>query len=201
MRPSPRWWVILWSVWGLIVAGLILLLDQQPLLAMPWALVGGIVGLFGLKVVRPFATPLLEWYRGRNPDRGLQHRIFQLICDGETDTEEFKCYMAEERFWMCLPLPPLAGLFHGVVFGPAVGALCGIDDESAVSACAGAAIGLLLGPVLVAFLAGLTLACIVDLNRRLPFLARLARRGPSVVSPLLFVPAIWHCMWRVFRSV
>jgi hypothetical protein len=179
---------------------MILFLDQRPWLAGAWALFGGITGVFGLKALQPFVDPLLEWYRRRNPDARLRQRLFRLIREGKADTEEFKRCIAEERFWMCLPLPPLFGLFHGLLLGTTIGVLCGFDPESGISASAGAALGLIIGPVLVATLAGLTLACIVDVDKELPLPVRLARRGLVVVSPLLIVPALGYCLWRIFRS-
>lgn len=189
-------------------------MDPHPWLAVPW-LVGGIgIGLFGLKAVRPSAAPLLEWYRGLNPDPGLRRRIVEsrslwLMSQDKIDSEEFdrwidskefKFCMAEEQFWVSVLLPPLFGLYHGVRVGATFGALCGlIDDEIGVSACTGAAWGLLVGPLLIAIVAGLTLACIVDVNRSTSLRARLARRALLVISPLLFVPAAFHSLKKVIH--
>src|SRR5262249_241616 len=73
-----------------------------------------------------------------------------------------------EAFWMTLPLPPLFGLFHGVLLGAVGGALCGLDSDAGVSATVAAALGLVIGPVFVALIAALTLACIVHPRAGLP---------------------------------
>jgi hypothetical protein len=188
--------VVLWSVWGLLVAGLVLLLDPDPWLAGPWAVGGIIIGLAGMRIVRAFSSPLLEWYSSRNPDATLTHRIFSLIGEGKADTDEYKRCMAEQTYWMCLPVAPLFGLLHGTLAGAVVGAFCGFDSESGVPASSGAALGLLVGPVFVSFVAALTLATLVRPDPGLPLQLRLARRGLLLVSPLLIVPAVWHCLKR-----
>jgi hypothetical protein len=183
-----------------LVAGLILLLDRQPWVAVFWAFAGLLLGLFGLIALRPFADPLFEWYRSLNQDAEfLQLRIHSLIRKGKANSEEFKCCIKEDSFWMALAISPLCGLFHGGFIGPIIGALCGFDDAG-ISASGGALLGMLIGPVLVACWMSLIMACTVDLDRRLPFRGRLVRRGLLVVSPLLIVPATWHCLRRIFRT-
>jgi hypothetical protein len=177
------------------VAGLVFLLDPQPWFAVPWAVGGGIVGLFGLKVLRPFADPLLDWYRNRNPNHvALQRRILTLSVEEKTNTEEFERSIEEEMFWMSLPLAPLLGLFHGVLFGTILGALSGSGAD-------GALIGMLLGPVFIACIAALTLAVMVNVGTGLSWSARLRRRASVVVSPLLIVPAVWHCLRTVLEGL
>ena len=170
---------------------MILVLDDRPWLAVPWAVGGALVGLFGLHTLRPFADPLLAWYRRRNPND--PDRILMLVRDGKTETEEFARYVAEDTFWMSLPIPPLFGLCHGVLAGAVVGALCG-------SGAAGALSGVLIGPVVIAFLAAVTLACSVEVGGNYPVGARWARRGLLLVSPVLVLPAACHCLWAVCHS-
>ncbi len=69
----------------------------------------------------------------------------------------------------------------------------------AAAAMTAAALGMLAGPVLVAFVAGGTWACLIRFGKELPLRARLARRGLLVVSPLLIAPAAWYCLQRVAR--
>ena len=214
--PTPRWWVILWCTWGLVVAGLIIVLDQQLWFAIPWVLAGIVVGRFGLKALQPFQSPFYDWYRSWYPDDGLASRMLTLMDDDNAEpdadmelrmdklmddyleSEEYKSRMAEEMYWMSLAIPPLGGLFHGVFIGPLGGALCGIDSDS-VSAATGALLGLLVGPVFVAFVVAITSACIVDPGPGLSFRVRLARRGLLFISPLLIVPCVWYCLKRVLQ--
>lgn len=169
------------------------------MLAMSWAIGGVVVGFFGLRALRPFSSPLLAWYRSWNEDEERNIRMFMLATEGKTDTEEFKRCLAEEAFAMYLAIPPIFGLFHGVLLGSIGGALCALDSNWGVSASATALFGMLIGPVLVMLVAGMTLAFLIDLDKRLSLHARLARRGLLVISPLLFVPAAWHCLKSVVR--
>src|ERR1019366_5032434 len=112
------------------------------------------------------------------------------------ESEEYKRCMAEQMYWMHLAVAPGFGLFHGVFIGPLGDALCGLDSDS-VSAATGAALGLLIGPVFVAFVVAITLGCIVPPGPGLSFRVRLARRGLLFISPLLIVPCVWYCLQRV----
>jgi hypothetical protein len=58
---------------------------------------------------------------------------------------------------------------------------------------------MLVGPGLVAFVAGATLACLPRPDDHLPSRVRWARRGMLVLSPLLLAPAAWHCLRRALR--
>ena len=162
-------------------------------------MVGMVIAFFGWKVLRPISFPLLEWYHNRNTDPQQMSRIHTLLAAGKTHSEEFERYIDQEAFWMTLPLPPLFGLFYGVLLGAVGGALCGLDGDAYISASAAATLGLLIGPVLVALVAAMTLACIVHFRPGLPVRSRLARRGLLIISPLLFVPAAFHCVQRMIQ--
>ncbi|MBI1916645.1 MAG: hypothetical protein HYS12_18210 [Planctomycetes bacterium] len=122
-----------------------------------------------------------------------------LTREGKTDTEAFERCLAEVPFGNYLALPPLFGLFHGVWLGALGGALCGLNTDWGFSAFAAAALGMVVGPISIAFVAGMTLAWTVEVDKGLPLRVRLARRGLLVVSPLFIVPAAWYCVRRVVR--
>ncbi len=185
------WWIIIWSVWGFIVAMVVFLLDEQPWLGLLWAMGGGLIGFFGLAILGPFGNPMLDWYRRFNPEGPLQQRrIFELMLEGQEYTEALREYAEEGYFWMCLPLAPLFGMFHGVLFGGIFGALGG-------SGSLGALCGVFIGPVLVACLASVTVACNADVGKQKPIRVRFARRALLVFSPLLIAPAICYSVWVV----
>ena len=142
---------------------------------------------------------MLDWLSRHTPYGVLTGRIFTLIAEGKTDSEEYKRCLAEQIYWMCLPIPPLAGLFHGTLIGALVGALYGLDRNSGIPAAVTAALGLLVGPVYIAFIAAVTLACIVRLDPSLPLHSRLRCRGLLVVSPLLAIPCGWYCLRAVVQ--
>jgi hypothetical protein len=183
-----------------LVAGLILLLDQRPWVAGLWAIAGALTGFFGFNALRPLSLPMLEWYHHWNEDEERLRLMDSLTCEGKTDSEEFERCLAEEAFAAYLAVPPFVGLFHGILLGAIGGALCGIDRDAGISASAGAALGVLVGPVLVAFVAGVAMASVVPLAPPLSWRERLARRGLLVVSPLLIVPAAWYCLRMVVHQ-
>jgi hypothetical protein len=184
--------VVLWSLWGLAVAGLILVLDRTPLPAALWAAGGVLLGSFGWGVLRPFYD-LFEWYHRRfsAPDAWPGSPA---AGETEMDPDEEQDRFCAAAFGAYVALPPLFGLFYGVLLGPLVGALGPLD--SSFPAAVGAGVGVLVGPMLVSFLAGLALACVARLDRRASRQVRLARRGLLVVSPVLIFPAAWACLRR-----
>jgi hypothetical protein len=197
---TPRWWVVLWSVWGFLVGGIVGVLDGDPWLALPWAVGGLLLGRFGLKVLRPLASPYWNWYRSRFSDTELRHDFLVMTPEGAADDEKVKRWLEEASYSRNMAGAPLGGLFHGVLAGPIVGALAGIDGKVDVSAAMGAAIGIFLWPLFLAFLTGATFACLLRLRPELPLRVRLARRGLLVVAPLVFVLALWHCLVRTRRQ-
>jgi hypothetical protein len=195
----PRWWVVLWFAWGLLVAALVLLLDEHPWLAVPWALTGTLLALLGWKAFYRLSLQVFEWNSTRKRNADLRRRIFLLIAERKTDAEEFKQLTAEDMFQRHLLLAPLVGLVHGLLLGPVAGALFGLDDTASISASLGAALGSVLGPMLIAFLVALTVAYCVELDNSLPFRERLARRALLILSPLLILSFAWRCLRRLFR--
>jgi len=199
--PTPRWWVVLWFTWGILVSALILLQDHLPVLAGAWTIGGAMVGLFGLTLLEHLSVPFMWWYERFFGNDERRRLLSTLIRDGKTDTEECRRLMDDKLFSMSLAVPPVAGLFYGTLLGAIVGALCGLDSDYGVAASAGAALGMLLGPVFLAFGAAITLACVaVGRGTRLSWRERLARRGLLVVSPLLIVPCIWYCLRTLIRQ-
>jgi len=143
----------------------------------------------------------VDWYLWRNTSVERELRMHTLALHEEAiESEEIERWMEEDEFRHALPIPPLFGLLHGTLAGPIVGALCGLDSDLAVSASTGAAWGILIGPVLVALIAGAAMASTVRMNRELPLRVRLVRRGLLVISAVYIVPALWHCLKTIGHS-
>jgi hypothetical protein len=173
--------------------------DGDPWLALPWAVGGLLLGGFGLKVLRTLDSPYWNWYRSRFCDAELTHDILAMTPKEAAHNEKVKRRLEEESYLRYMAGAPLGGLFHGVLAGPIAGALAGIDGKVDVSAAMGAAMGILLWPLFLTFLTGVTFACLLRLRPELPLRVRLARRGLLAVAPLVFVLALWHCLVRTRR--
>src|SRR5688500_12807256 len=119
---TPRWWIILWTAWGLVVAGIILWLDRQPWSAAPWSLGGIVMAFFGSKPLLPLDQSIFDWYHQLNPDlEQIEEREFALLEEGKLETKEFEQCLEEEVFWMHFMIPPFFGMFHGVLVGAIFG--------------------------------------------------------------------------------
>jgi hypothetical protein len=209
---TSRGWVVLWTLWGLVVAALVALLDPNPWLAIPWALGGVLIGLFALRLLRPFATPLMQWYRRHDAKNdmmldflmaaGKMHPdddALEQYLRNRMESKEYRRTRDHEIYWWSMAVPPLGGLIYGLLFGGIGGALCGLDGESGITASEAAALGLIVGPVFLAAVGATTFACIVPPPGD-SFAARLAHRGLMLLSPLLFVPCLWYCVRTLARS-
>lgn len=197
---TPLWWIILWMVWGLILACLVFIFDQKPSLAACWFACGACIGLVAFRILRPFGSPFLEWYQNFFYDPERTHLMLTLLLQGKDNTEEYTRYIEEQGWSAYLALPPLSGLFHGFLLGGIGGALCSLDSHLNIDASTGAAVGLLVGPILVSGIASVTLAFLVPpLDKRLPLKARIGRRTLLIVSPVLFFPAAWYSLKKVAK--
>ena len=120
--------------------------------------------------------------------------MYELVREEKTQTEKYERWVEDEVFVDTLAGVPLVGLFYGVLLGPILGALWRPNIGMIASAFASAALGLLMGPVLLSALAGMTVACVYRPERRLPLRVRLSRRGLLAISSLLVVPAMWYSL-------
>jgi hypothetical protein len=196
-----RWWVVLWFAWGILVSALILVSDALPIMSGVWTISGAIIGLFGQKVLHLFSTPYARWYERFVGEEQRRQLLFALMREGRTATAEYRRLRKDQQFAMILSLPPLIGLFYGALLGPVVGALCALDSEYGISASASAALGLLLGPAVVAFGFGMILASSeVRRGSGLSWRERIARRALLAISPLLIVPCVWYCLRTVIQQ-
>jgi hypothetical protein len=194
-----------WIAWGVVVAGLLLLLEGNVWTASVWVLFGVLIGWLGPKEYRLLERPLVDWYGSLNPNRGqIERRMSEIKGKWPFDVdevdrrmmedEEYLRLLAEGHCWIVLAVPPLFGLMYGPLVGPVLGVLFALDRSLGISPSAGAWIGLLMGPIVVTFVAARTLACVVEVDRTVSFLSRVARRAPLIGSPFLFVPFLWHCL-------
>jgi hypothetical protein len=191
---APRWWVILWMAWGLTLAVLALLRDASPFLAGLWLVGGAFIGLVLPREIGPVLLPLFEWYHKRILSMNRLGRMYELGREQKTQTEVHDELVDDEVFVGTLAAVPLAGLFHGALIGPIVGALWRPYIGMSAAASASAALGLLVGPMLLSALAGITVACVYRPQRTLPLRVQLSRRGLLAISSLLVIPAVWHSL-------
>jgi len=220
---TPRWWLILWIVWGAIIAALILWFDRNWLAAAAWLAAGSAVGALGTKVLPPWAGPVWDWYRGFWQDADREERLWQLnmrVLDriddephlaeralsegtesrlfeeilGKADFAEYERLTVEESGDAFLWMPLFVGLFHGTLGGGVVGALAPLDPDVTIAAWQAAALGTIMGSVIVSFLASLMFSLWVPIRKELPLVTRVWRRALVAASPLLVVPLTWHCL-------
>ena len=84
--------------WGLLVGGLVLALDERILWAVLWVLAGIFNAVVGLRLLKPFSSPLMEWYRGLNATADLLERLLWSARRGVAETDELKRLMMKRRF-------------------------------------------------------------------------------------------------------
>lgn len=186
-KPLSVGWVCGWTIWGTFGAITLILFDHNWPAGGAWLALGMLIGVVGPVVGRSISTPLLQWY-----DRAWNGEERSQRMDGWPPTAESVEKWVQSKFAARLLLvPPLFGLFHGCLFGPYVGVLAAWD-----SGCAGwkgAVGGLLLGPVFISLLSGVTLAWIAPRSTA----ASVHGYEPWwmwLVSPVFLIPALWYCV-------
>jgi hypothetical protein len=196
---TPQWWIILWMSWGLVLAVLSFRFDASPLFAGLWLGAGAFFGLVVPSAFRSFLTPLLEWYHSRILGTNWPSRLYGLVREEATRSDEFERSIDEEVFVGTLAAVPLVALFYGVLISPIVGALWRPNVGISAAASVGAALGLLVGPALLSTLSGLLIACVYRSERRLPLRVQLSRRGLMAISSFLIIPAVWHSLTSIAK--
>ena len=197
---TPRWWILIWLAWGLILGTLVLWFDRNPSAAALWLLVGVAVGTCALRIFGPFSTPVFDWFHHFASAPEKKHRMVELLIEEKTDSEEFKRLLEEEVYWMTAMIPPTCGLVHGPLFGAIGGALGALDPTLDITVSQGALYGILFGMLGFPFIAAGITAVMVPTDKTQPLTTRIARRGLMLVSPLLVIPLIWHCFRWMFKG-
>jgi hypothetical protein len=197
---TPRWWVIVWLAWGLVVGLIVLWLDRDPIAAALWLIAGLVIGTCAPKLLLPFTTPVFDWFHKFSSDPERERRMVELAVQEKLDTEEFNRLSEDQAFDVLLMVPLMCGLFHGTLLGGVGGALVSLDSTLDITASQGALYGILLGVVGVSFLDAIALAVMTPADKRQPLKSRIARRARMLVSPILVFPVVWHCgKWIVKR--
>ena len=196
---TPRWWIVTWSVWGLVIGAIVLWLDRSPLTSIGWAIAGFAIGTWGVAVSRPFASGIMDWYDNFAAEPLRDQRMFELAMDQQTESPEFDRLCRDEAFKAFAIAPPMMGLFHGTLIGSIAGAFSALDATLGVSASRGALCGAAIGVVGFAFLAALVFAVMSPLDNTRPIRSRIADRAFMVLSPLFVFPAALHCLRRMVK--
>ena len=213
-QPRPeRWhiaWLLVWTAWGAAIGLLIIFVDGNVTGGLSWLSAGFFIGSCGIQVLTPLATPFQHWYqRFQTSDDHLGQlmRITMAGIDAGRDEEslrkameryqasdEYERFLEDVTFSTMLAVPPLFGLLHGTLLGGIVGALAPISPELGVSSGRGALLGILIGPLLLSFLAAATCFVMYRSPMRTSRSVRLTRRVKLLVSPVLIIPAILYCL-------
>ncbi|HEY2414777.1 MAG TPA: hypothetical protein VGI40_21205 [Pirellulaceae bacterium] len=220
-----RWLLIVWTVWGGIIASLVGWFDRNLYAALAWLAVGIVIGSLGSKLVEGLGLKVFDWCHGFWKDRDRDKRMDELLmrmlesaeATGVSGDEqhldldeqrlelmraapewaEFERLGEEDSLGAFLGMPVFVGLVHGSLLGGIAGALSPLDPSVRLPAWQGAVLGILVGIVAVSFLAAIIFAVYVPMPQRLSLSTRLARRIVIAVSPLFVVPIAWH----YFRSL
>ena len=197
---TSRGWVLVWSAWGLVVGAIILWLDRDPTKAALWLALGIAIPTCVVRLFGRFTSPAYHWYRrfASNPEQ--RHRMIELLIDEKTDSEEYKRLSDNETYRELTILPPMFGLFYGVLLGGICGALCGLAPTLNITASEGAMYGTVVGIIGASFITAGVFALIILFDKTLPFTPRIVWCALMLVSPLLVVPVVCHCVtWMVTR--
>lgn len=168
-----RGWMIIWSVWGLLLGLIVLSFDHTPIVAAIWLLAGVAMATLGLKVAKLLAPPIFNWYHFYAPG-GVSYGFMTIAS-------------------------LIVGLLPGVVAGAVVGATMAPEYTDHLTAHSGALYGILLGVPGFAFLSAIMIAVMVPPDKTDPLLSRIGRRALMLVSPLFVFPVAWHC-FRWFQK-
>ena len=196
-EPFSWAWAILWSLWGLTVAGLVVWSDGAYAVGGCFVAWGTFMGCFGWRALTVGFAVVHDWAKTHCTDPNVEMAAIGEMLEaedsareqGKLDEEDFEIpdtpaqrqWTRDELFTVSFSIPWLMGLIHGVGFGGLGGAMLGIVPSSGFSVTAGAVSGALGGAVTVTFL-------VAVLTALLPLSLR--HRLLLVVSPLLAVPAL-----------
>jgi hypothetical protein len=197
---TPRWWVVVWLIWGLVVGGIVLWLDHNQIAAALWVLVGIVTGTWALKALRPFSSPAFQWVHNFASDPDRERRIVELVMEEKTDTEEFKRLSDSAACDALLIAPLMCGFVHGALLGGIGGALSSLDPALNLTASQGALYGIFLSIVGVSFVATIVFAVMMPADKTKPIASRLVQRARMLMAPLLLFPVAWYCLkWVIKR--
>ena len=180
-----------------MVGAIILWLDNSLVSAAIWLLVGIVIGTCAPRLAAPFFKPASEWLVEFTLDPEIRRREFELMLEGQTDTEEFKGLCDQSAWRIMSTVSPVAAC-HGVFFGGIGGALVRWDFPVGITASQGALCGLLFGMVVAPFFLAVVLAVMIPVDKTQKRSARIWQRVSILATPLLVFPVVWHCLkWKL----
>ena len=210
-EPTPRLWILLWALWGLVVAGLLVFSDGNIVVGgcfMAWGMAMGLIGwqgtMFGCFVISGWAklhlndrkveedalTESLELADTFMSDRKLSE--FEpsdvdemMLQEGlGQDTPVQQKWLQQELFAAVASAPWLMGLTHGLGIGTLLGGLLGLLPDDGVSVTNGALGGCIIGMTGMMCLTALISALFSPRKTTSP-----QQRLLMIVSPLFALPA------------
>jgi len=208
-------WLTVWTVWGGIVGLLVYLLDGEATAGLNWLSAGIFIGSCGIQFLKPLAAPFHDWYERQAGGESYLERMKEVMLEGHEDgineqelrkrleqfqkSREFQQYLENSLYGATLAVSPLFGLFYGTLAGGVLGALCPISPELHLASARGALWGVVIGPLFVSFLASATCAVMHPSPKFGSRWIGLPRRLALFTSPVLIVPAVFHCLKTVAR--
>jgi hypothetical protein len=205
-EPFPRVWAVLWSLWGLTVAGLITWSDGAYAVGGCFVAWGTFMGCFGWRTLTVGMAVIHDWAKSHCTDPKVE---MAAMCEmikasdlareqGEWDEENWEMpdtpvqrqWTRDELFTVSFSIPWLMGLIHGVGVGGLSGAVLALVPGSGFSVTTGAVSGALGGAVAITFLFAVFFGLLPLPKDSLPVPWSLRQLMLFVVSPLLAVPAL-----------
>jgi hypothetical protein len=206
-------WLIVWTVWGAIVGLLVYLFDREAIAGLNWLSAGIFIGTCGIQLLKPLATPFHDWYERLGGGERYLDRMMEVMLEGHEEeisqeelrerlekyqqSREFQQYLENSLYGVTLAVAPLFGLFYGILGGGVLGAVCPISPELHVTSGRGAVLGIMLGPLFISFIASATCAVMHPVPKYSLRSVDRSRRLTLLVSPVLVVPAVFHCLKEV----
>jgi hypothetical protein len=197
---TPRWWLLLWSGWGLLMSLLVLWLDRHYVASACWLVAGVAIGLFAPRLAVLLQDPVFRWYDRYSRNPAIDDRMMQLVLKDQTDSEEFHRLLGDRMIDEVVFCPPIVGLVHGTFVGAIAGALSDLDPTFPFTAAQGAVLGVLLFIPGAAFLSATVFAAMIPQDKSRPITNRLLRQLRMIVSPLLVVLLVCHLVERLVRG-
>lgn len=200
-EPTPKTWIWGWIIWGLLLAGLVMLGDHAIVSALCFIFVASLIAAFGWRVVLIGSCIVTDCAKNWWYDEELEATVFrELLVQHEhqdlehtnrnqvPDTPAQRKSLQQELFIATLSIPVFIGSTWGVAIGGILGALI-VKPIDGISATAGAVIGILSGWALVACLFAILVAAIPLPKDPFGLSWTWKQRLVVLISPLFVVPA------------
>jgi hypothetical protein len=220
-EPTPRLWILLWALWGLIVGGLIVFCDGNIAVGvcfMIWGLAISIVGwqgiMFGCFAIHDWVDRHLNDHKvkeealtesfqladafmsDRNPSELDLSDVDEMMPEESLgrDTPVRQKWLQQELFAGIAFAPWLMGLTHGLGIGTLLGALLGLLPDDGVTVTKGALGGCVIGTTVMMCLTAV-ISAIFSPRKCISLRHRLM----MFVSPVFVLPALLEAAWMWSR--